>query len=87
MPRNIRLFLGKAEKGSHSEHLVQRLCVCCRIIPLLYPFGFLKWGPSQSGNPSPIFANPSGGVRARLAQCSRLSPEAEVDTDAGRRPL
>ena len=28
------LCFGKAEKGSHSEHLVQRLCVGSRIIPL-----------------------------------------------------
>jgi hypothetical protein len=32
MPRNIRLFVGKAEKDSHSEHLVQRLCVGSGII-------------------------------------------------------
>ena len=45
MPRCMRLFAGKAEKGSHSEHLVQRLCVCCRIIGLA-ALGFLRWGPS-----------------------------------------
>ena len=45
MPLNIRLFLGKAEKGSHSEHLVQRLCVCCGIIGLP-ALGFLRRGPS-----------------------------------------
>ena len=45
MPLNILLFSGKAEKGSHSEHLVQRLCVCCGIIGLP-AFGFLRRGPS-----------------------------------------
>ncbi len=34
MPLNIPLFFGKAEKGSHSEHLVQRLCVGSGIIGL-----------------------------------------------------
>jgi hypothetical protein len=33
----------EGRKGSHSEHLVQRLCVCCRIIRL-NGLGFLRWG-------------------------------------------
>jgi hypothetical protein len=41
----MRLFAGKAEKGSHSEHLVQRLCVGSGII-WLNGLGFLIWGPS-----------------------------------------